>query len=268
VLVLPVSVVAFVLAGSASGDPSFPPVPPINVHLPAPQQKAVFDVVVEGDATDKLVSQLSGDSGFCLFTEDATVNEDLKYQRGKGVKVEFDRYGHEALVHRKGRKTDSSLAVKLTQTKTATGGSQGSPSHPPLPCSVPPEDLAQNGECGQPLHDDGKMLLSYEGGGLKLSVGSSKAISVVFEENKCGEDKQTGITDDSGMGWPTMPPLERAPLPIGQIFGHRHVIVLKLRSSDVGKPRVERRQIQGPFKGDQVETAFNKATVRLIRRGG
>jgi len=268
VLVLPIAITAFVIAGSASGDPSFPPVPPINVHLPAPQQKAIFDVVVEGDATDRLESQLSGESGPCLFTEDATVNEELKYQRGKGVKVEFDRYGREALVHRKGRKTDSSLAVKLTQTKTATGGSQASPSHPPLPCSVPPEDLAQNGECGDPVHDDGKMLLSYEDGGLKLSVGSSNGLSQVFEENKCGEDKQTGITDDSAMSWPVMPPLERAPLTIGQIFGHRHVIVLKLRSSDVGKPKVKRRQVQGPFKGGQVESAFNKATVRLIRTGG
>ena len=46
------------------------------------------------------------------------------------------------------------------------------------------------------------------------------------------------------------------------------MIVLKLRSSDVGKPKVERRQVQSPFKGGQVESAFNKATVHLIRAGG
>ena len=270
VLVLLIAVTAIFTTGSATGDvPSVPGIPPINVHLPAPQEKAIFDVIVEGEATDNLVSTLSGETGTCLFTEDATVDETLTYQRGRGVKVEFDRYGSEALVHRKGRKTDSSLAVKLSQTRKATGGSQVTPARPPLPCSVPPVDLGQNGDCGKAFHDDGKMLLSYESGGLRLTVGRSNGLSPVFEENKCGQDPQTGITDQSEMTWPTMPPLERAHLGIGEIFGHRHVIVLKLRSSDVGKPKTERREVPGPpFKGNQVETAFNKATVRLIRRGG
>jgi len=268
VLVLPIAVTAMFTAASATGDvPGVPGIPPINVHLPAPQEKAIFDVVVEGEATDKLESQLSGESVTCLFTEDATVDETLTYQRGRGVKVEFDRYGSEALVHRKGRKTDASLAVKLTQTRKATGGSQASPARPPLPCSVPPVDLAQNGDCGKAFHDDGKMLLSYEGGGLKLTVGRSNGLSEVFEENKCGEDPQTGISNDSAMAWPAMPPLERAHLGIGEIFGHKHVIVLKLRSSDVGKPKTERREVGPPYKGTQTESAFNKATVRLIRKG-
>jgi hypothetical protein len=268
VLVLPIAITAFVIAGSASGDPSFPPVPPINVHLPHPQEKAVFDVVVEGEATDTLESQISGEIGTCLYTEDATVKENLTYQRGKGVTVEFDRYGNEALVHRSGRETDASLSAKLTQKKTATGGSQASPSHPPLPCSVPPVDLSQNGDCKKPFRDDGKLILAYENGGLELTVGHSNGLSVVFEENKCGLDPQTGITDQSGFTWPNLPPLERSPLPIKKIFGKKHVLVVPMRSSDVGKPKRDRREMTaGLLKGLSLESAFNKATVRLIRRG-
>jgi hypothetical protein len=270
VLVLLTAITAFVLAGSATGStptPNFPPLPPIKVHLPSPKEKATFDVVVEGDATDELESQLSGEAATCLFTENATVNEDLTYRRGKGVTVEFDRYGHEALVHRSGRETDSSLAVKLKLTKKAAGGSQSSPAHPPLPCTVPPVDLSQNPDCGKAFHDDGKVLLAYEDNGLTLSIGHSNGLSPVFEDDKCGQDPQTGITAGAAFGWPNLPPLERAPLAIGKIFGHRPVIVLKLRSSDVGRPKREKRDVTGPLSGFQVESAFNEATVRLIRHG-
>ncbi len=268
VLVLPIAIIAIVTASSASGDPSFPPLPPINVHLPPPKERATFDVVVEGKATDTLESQLSGESGTCLFIENATVDEDLTYQRGKGVTVEFDRYGNEAVVHRSGRETDASLSAKLTQKKEATGGSQASPSHPPLPCDVPPVDLSQNGDCKKPFHDDGKFLLAYEDGGLLLTIGHSNGNSVVFEDNKCGEDPQTGITASSGWTWPNLPPLERGLLPIKKIFGKKHVIVLNLRSSDVGKPKHVKRDVAGgALKGFQIESAFNKATVRLIRQG-
>jgi hypothetical protein len=269
-LVLPIAVTAVLLAGSAAADstPNFPPLPPINIHLPPPKEKAVFDVVIEGEATDELESQLSGESGTCLFTENATVNENLTYQRGRGVTVEFDRYGNEAIVHRSGRETDASLSAKLTQKKTATGGSNASPSHPPLPCDVPPVDLSQNADCKKPFHDDGKFLLAYEDGGLLLTVGHSNGLSAVFDENKCGEDPQTGITASSHRAWPTQPPLERSPLPIKKIFGKKHVLVVQLRSSDVGKPTHEKRETTGgALKGFQIETAFNKATVRLIRQG-
>ncbi|HEY7257024.1 MAG TPA: hypothetical protein VH476_10120 [Solirubrobacterales bacterium] len=270
VLVLPIAITAILLAGSAAGDstPNFPPLPPIHVHLPHPQAKAFFDVVVEGEATDRLDSQLSGETGTCLYTEDATVKEGLTYQRGKGVTVEFDRYGNEALVHRSGRESDSSLSAKLTQKKTATGGSQASPAHPPAPCGVPPVDLSQNGDCNKPFHDDGKLLLAYEDGGLLLTIGHTNGLSVVFEENKCGIDPQTGITAQSAFTWPNLPPLERAPLPIKKIFGKKHVLVVPMRSSDVGKEKREKRDVTGgALKGFQVETAFNKATVRLIRKG-
>lgn len=267
VLVLPIAITALVIAGSAAGDPTFPPVPPIEVHLPHPQEKAIFDVIVEGEATDTLESQLSGEAAFCLYTENATVKQNLTYQRGKGVTVEFDRYGKEALVHRSGRETDASLSAKLAQVKTATGGSQASPSRPPLPCSVPPVDLSQNGDCKKPFRDDGKFILAYEEGGLELTVGQSNGIGS-FEKNKCGVDPQTGITASSLFTWPALPPLERKPLPINKIFGKKHVLVVRMRSSDVGKEKREKREVTaGGLKGFQVESAFNKATVRLIRHG-
>jgi hypothetical protein len=270
VSVLPIAIVAILQAGSAAADssPNFPPLPPINVHLPHPQETATFDVIVEGDATDTLESELSGESATCLYTENATVNEAFSYQRGKGVTVEFDRYGREAVVHRSGRETDASLSAKLTQTKEATGGSQASPSRPPLPCTAEPVDLSKNGDCKKPFHDNGKFLFAYEDNGLNLTIDSNNGLSDVFEHNECGVDPQTGISSQAGFSWPDLPPLEKGFLPVKKIFGKKHVLVVNLRSSDVGKPKHVKREFSAGFlNGFEIESAFNKATVRLIRVG-
>ena len=116
------------------------------------------------------------------------------------------------------------------------------------------------------------MLLSYESGGLKLTVGTSNGMSPVFDENQCGQDPQTGITNQSAMSWPAMPPLERAQyFGIGEIVGHetRDRAQTPRRRTSANRRR-SGAKFQGPppLKGNQVETAFNKATVRLIRRGG
>ena len=101
-LALALGVLAALLLLPATGSGTTPPAPPgipglppiKGVHLPKPDQKAVFDVVVEGKASDINHSQLSGTSSTCLVTEDGHVNETDTYLRGKDVKLEFARFGN------------------------------------------------------------------------------------------------------------------------------------------------------------------------------
>jgi len=52
-----------------------------------------------------------------------------------------------------------------------------------------------------------------------------------------------------------------------EIFGRKHAIVTLLRSTDTGKPKKEKRSLSaGSLTGSVEESAFNQATVRLIRR--
>lgn len=253
-------------AAPAAAVPGLPGLP--HVELPPPQDTAVFDVVVEGKATDLLTSTLSGETGTCLATEDGRVNAETIYQRGQGVALEFDRYGPRVFIHRVGRKSDASLAVKVTEERTATGGSSFSPAHPPAPCEVPPYELSSNADCGKPQYGSAKMVLTYEDRGLGLQVGRSTGLGGGFGENSCGEDPQTGISDPFHLTWPNAPKLEPSPgVSVGEIFGKKHVIVAQLRSSDVGK-RKEQDTPWNSFtlKGKIHESAFNEATLRLIRQ--
>jgi hypothetical protein len=255
----------------ASGREFTPtPVPPIHVHLPKPQEVAVFDAIVEGEAHDELESQLSGESATCLYQENGTVTETTTYRRGKGVRLEFDRYGKEVLVHRAGRETDSSLAVQLATTRTASGGSSASPSHPPLPCTVPPYDLAENPDCGKAFPGDGAASFEWEGGLLGLTISERK--SRPGEENDtCGIDPQTGLPQEFREAWPTPPKLQSSQLPLGRIFGHRKAFKVEFRVSDVprGPHASKPREVSGGnLRGTVVETATNKATVRFIRVSG
>src|SRR6476620_3251332 len=154
---------AIAAAGTATAFPGIPGVPtPPHVKFPKPDQTAVFDVVVEGKATDHLVSSMSGKSGTCLVTEDGTVDSTTAYLRGRGVTLEFDRYGKTILIHRSGRKTDATLAVKVKEKRTATGGTNYSPVVPGAPCDVPPFSFADNPDCGKDFTESGAMVLTYE----------------------------------------------------------------------------------------------------------
>ena len=263
---------AIAVAGTASAFPGLPPgVPtPPHVKLPKPDQTAVFDVVVEGKATDHLVSSMSGKSSTCLVTEDGTVDSTTAYLRGRGVTLEFDRYGKTILIHRSGRKTDTTLAVKVTEKRTATGGTNYSPAVPAAPCSVPPFSFADNPDCGKSFNESGAMQLSYEHRSLGLQVTpATKRGGAFLSENTCGEAPTTGIQEPFELNWPTPPRLEPSPgVSPGEIFGHKHAIVSLLRSSDVGKPKKAHRSFGlAPLTGTLDESAFNKATVRLIRHG-
>jgi len=252
-------------AASASTIPTFPPVPEIHVHLPKPSERATFNVVVEGKATAKLRSQLSGETGPCLYTEDGTVQDVTTYLRGKGAKMEFDRFGKEVLIHRSGRETDSTLAVVVSTVRTAEGHSSAVPSRPGLPCTVPAVDLSKTQDCGTPKPESTKMNLTFEPPALRLNITPGSALTGGFED-KCGEDGQTGLQNDFEFAWPTPPKLEFGHLTFKEVFSKRKALVVKLLSSDVHKQKTSHREEKlGTIKGTLDEEAFNEATVRLVR---
>ncbi len=252
-------------AASASTVPTFPPVPEIHVHLPKPSERATFNVVVEGKATSKLTSQLSGETGTCLYTEDGTVEDVTTYLRGKGAKMEFDRFGKEVLIHRSGRETDSTLAVVVSTVRTARGHSSAVPSHPNLPCTVPAVDLSTTKDCGETKKESTKMALTFEPPALRLNITTGGALTGGFED-RCGEDERTGLQNDFEFAWPTPPTLQFGHLSFREVFGKRKALAVKLLSSDVHKPTTSHHEEEhGPIKGTLDESAFNEATVRLVR---
>ena len=101
--------------------PSFPPIPPIHIHLPKPQEKATFDVVVEGGAERRGRPTSPVRPRAASRPSRARSPTETTYLRGKGVHLEADRYGKKVLIHRVGRETDTSMALVVSQLRTAEG---------------------------------------------------------------------------------------------------------------------------------------------------
>jgi hypothetical protein len=246
--------------------PSFPPIPPIHVHLPKPQESAAFNVVVEGSARSTLRGDTTGNTGGCIFTVQGAVKDVSRYLRGKGAHVEFDRYGSEVLVHRVGRETDASLAVVVAQVRTAEGSVfLESAGIPELPCTAHTRALSSSSDCGQTFNHPGAAALEYEANSLRLNISSKEQHSLASDFDDCGSDEITGQMTSFAKAWPTPPRLEFGHLTLGQIFGHAHALAIKLRSSDVGHEEEESKTPPPPFTGTLTEKAFNEATVRLVR---
>jgi len=268
-LLLGVSAGPVSASAGVPGIPNLPNIPNIKVHLPKPQQSARFDVIVEGKATSKLNSQLSGNTGPCVYTEDGTVNDTTTYLRGKGVVMQFDRYGRELLIHRAGRESDSSLATTVATKRTATGGSHAEPAVRGAPCTVPPYQLAQNPDCGRTFQEPAAMVMTWKAGNLGLRIGRNAQLGGgPANEDECGVDPQTGLPASFESAWPTAPKLEAGFLSMQRIFGRARVLVVKLRSSDVSHLLDTTRHVgQGSSIGGTLkESAFNEATIRLVRQ--
>ena len=269
-----VALVLLAVSGSGvAAPPGIPGLPTIpGVHLPKPDQKAVFDVIVEGKASDVNHSQLSGTSSTCLVTEDGHVNETDTFLRGKDVKLEFARYGKTIVVKRNrgGQLGDTSLAVKVTVHRTATGGTSYAPAFPNLPCAEPSTDLSKNKDCGKDISVSRQaMVLGWKGGRVSLKVSTGTVLNGLGSPDACGEDSQTGITDQVRWAWPSIDQLQGAALPEKWLFDrHRRTVVLHLRSSDVGLTHSARKVTTAQLKGTVTDDAQSSATVRLIRQPG
>ena len=242
--------------------PSFPPIPPIHIHLPKPQEKATFDVVVEGGARATRTTDITGPTEGCITTVQGTVTDKTTYLRGKGVHLEADRYGKEVLIHRVGRETDTSMALVVSQLRTAEGkGYAESANLPNVPCTLTTEPFEQT-ECGEPQDYRAAASLEYDAGVMKLKI-SNRTVRAI---NQCGDTEHYGDAP-SGFehAFPTPPPLVGDRLSVGQIFGHAHALKLKLVSGFAGMEPQTSKPAPPPFTGGSKEKAFNEATVRLIR---
>jgi hypothetical protein len=247
------------------GIPGLPHIP----SLPKPDQTAVFDVIVEGQATDHNTSELSGQDAACLVTENGTVDEKDTYLRGKDVKLEFDRYGKQIIVKRNrgGQLGDTSLAVKVTVHRTAEGSISYVPTVPVVSCP-PPSDFSKNADCGTSKPVPGAaMVLGWKGGRFSLDV--SRKTQTLKPVNRCGEDKQTGITNQLFYAWPRPATLSAVQVvPAKQIFDRRIRSFAVTMLSSPGD-RLVGHTVQwnsSPLRGTVKDTAGNHATVRLIRQ--
>lgn len=252
----------------AATVPPFPPLPPIHIHLPKAQQTADFELVIEGKATSEVISRLEGKDSVCLYNEAGTLKDLTTYRRGRGVVVQFDRYGSELLIHRAGRETDASVAISADTVRNADGESHAVP-YTNLACSVPTIDLSKTPDCGTHFTAPGDVILEYEQSSLRMVQGRASALNggATNIEDKCGHDPQTGVASNLLKAFPSSPKLEPGRLTLHQIFGHAHVLVVKLLSSDRHISAEEKRKVTaGTFKGTETERAFNEATVRLIRK--
>jgi hypothetical protein len=261
---------------AAVGGPSIPGLPGVpHIHLPKPDQKAVFDVIVEGKQKDHNVSQLTGPDSACLVQEDGTVDETATYLRGKDVKLEFDRYGHTIVVKRNrgGQLGDTSLAVTVTVKRTAEGTITYTPSVPGVSCPQTTE-IGKTGDCGVPKKVGGSpaMVLSWANGQVFLEPTDKTA--KMAPPNKCGEIKDSGITNQVFYAWPHPAKLfATQSFPVREIFNrHLRVKVIKLQSArGMGPGGIPPHKVQWNslgLKGTVTDTADNTATVRFVRQHG
>jgi hypothetical protein len=247
------------------GIPGLPNIP----SLPKPDQTAVFDVIVEGKQTDHNTSELSGPDSACLVTENGTVIETDTYLRGKDVKLEFDRYGHTIILKRNrgGQLGDTSLAVDVTVKRTAEGSISYVPTVATVSCP-PASDFSKNADCGKSKPVPGSaMVLGWKNGRFSLDV--SRKTQTLKPVNRCGEDPQTGITNQLFYAWP-----HPAALSAVQVVSAREIFDRRIRSftvtmlsarGDRFPPHTVQWNSFG-LKGTVTDLADNHATVRLIRQ--
>lgn len=248
--------------------PSFPPLPPIHVHLPKPQETAVFNVIVEGEARSKLSGEVEGKDGGCVFTIHGPVSEKTTYQRGKGVHMQFDRYGSEVVIHRVGRETDTSMALVVSTVRHSEGQvSLLDAKIPDLPCETTSHALS-GADCDVPYSQTGAAAMSYDAGSVRLNIQPKSSALLRYPFNDCGDDHVSGLFASFTKAWPSPPPLEFGHLSLHAIYGHAHALAIKLRSSDIGHEAEDTKPSPSPFTGSVSEKAFNEATIRLVRIKG
>lgn len=255
------------IATTAPAAPNLPAIP-----LPPGSEKARFKVVVEGTATAAKDFDGGGVSA-CLVTVTGHVDERTTYRRGRGVVMEFVRLGDAPrapiLVQRGGRLGDSSLALKVTTTRTARGSTSRVPAPGVDAAACPPlsEDLATGAQCGKPQVSDASagFLYNRAAGLLRLRLNASSLIGV--DTPLCPESQVAAGLDSLTFGWPAPPAINdiRFFFPPKVIFGVKRVLV--------GTVTVSPPRRKGPVTvslGSSVswtETNFgtNTLTIRMIR---
>jgi hypothetical protein len=260
----------------AVGGPSIPGLPGVpHIHLPKPDQKAVFDVIVEGKQKDHNTSQLSDPKAACAVQEDGTVDETDTYLRGRDVKIEFDRYGHTIIMKRDrgGQLGDTSLAVTVTVERTAEGTITFTPNFPMVTCPQT-TDIGKNADCGVPKKVGGSpaMVLGWNNG--EISLDPSNRTAKMDPPNKCGEVPETGVSNQVFYAWPHPAKLFAIEsFPARKVFNrHLKVIVIKMQSArGMGPKGIPPHTVAWNsfgLTGTVTDVPDNTATVRFIRQPG
>lgn len=251
------------LSGAEVPIPTFPPVPPIHIHLPKPEEKAIFNVIVEGRAKASIHVDITGPTVGCVTTIQGDATDTATYLRGKGVHLEVDRYGKEVVIHRSGRETDTSMTLVIADTRTAEGkGYAESANIPNVPCTLATESVSQE-ECGEPQDSKATASLEYDLGIMNLKINEKGLYRAI---NQCGDTEHFGdALTQFAMAFPSSPKLLGDRLSLGQIFGRKPVLKLHFASGFAGVEHEATRPALAPFTGITKEKATNEATVRLVR---
>lgn len=250
--------ILLVLAPSAVAPSSAPVIPSIPGL-----EKARFRVVVEGTAQAAKDEDWSASSP-CLVIINARVEEKTTYQRGRGVVMVFTRLGKgpraPVIIQRAGRAGDSTLALKVTTTRTASGyATRANPVTGGGVCAPLSEDLTKGPDCGKPDVDTQNVGLLYSRGLLDIRLLGLGALP----ESDCPHSEIRGGIPALEFGRPTPPKLPQFAIPPGVIFGTKKVIV---RATDSGPRKSGPKTVTiGNLVGTISEFGSNRATIRLIR---
>jgi hypothetical protein len=256
------TVLATSAALGAQGGAAAPAVPNIQIPSIPGSETARFKVIVEGTAT-AAKDEDWGASVPCVVDINVHIDETTTYRRGKGVVMEFVRLGKGSrapiLVQRKGRHGDSTLALSLTSTRTASG--HASRTNPPEGgvCAPRTEDMSQGPECGVPQVDKVNVGMLYNRSLLKLELNGLGPLV----EIDCPVSEVRGGIPSLAFGWPAVPPLPQMILPRGVLFGKKKVIVMHSDSGPRSKP--VQTAVIGTLTGTVSDFGRNQATIRLIR---
>jgi len=217
-----------------------------------------FRLVIEGSSSATSDLDLGATAGACGTSVNVHLTEHTTFLRGRGVVVEFVRFGTgrraPVLIRRPGQQT-AAFTVVGTVTRTSSGTAQrvGPPE-----CVPVAEDLSTGPECGTQEHLRSNMTLGFERFALRLRTSGIGAVSDI----RCPASQVFGGTPSLRYEWPTPAQLLLEPLPTAQIFGRRRVVLVRMAS--------RRERTGGPFAsglltGNVRDTGFTRATIRFIR---
>jgi hypothetical protein len=192
------------------------------------------------------------------------VSETATYRRGRGVVVEFVRFGQGSrsfvLLRRPGRNAGVTFNAVVEATRTSSGFATRTETGPPGTCPPVTEDLSQGPDCGRPDRTNMTAALTYTAGALRLRLAGLGSLPDI----ECPVSQVLGGVPDLLFAWPTPVPLRATPVPRALIFGKRRVIVVRAFAP---ARRTTQPVASGPLSGSATHFGRNQATIRLIRIG-
>ncbi len=235
-----------------------PPLPP----MPRGAEKAVFDVIVEGQGGAYRRVDGEGSNGVCQISSGTVTNEAYEYGRGRGLRVVFTRLGRRAvLIKRAGRRSPLvTFNVRGSVTSRAEGQATRSG---PVPCAATTETVGDEAGCGRKPRaiDYG---LAYARGKLTLALAGD-VTPPLPSPKLCGANGVESMSGPPVYGWFGPPELKPGDLPARRIFGSRRAFRVSLTADDV------RKQFDSPnpaFGLRALEEGQHSAIVRFVRVQG